>query len=129
MLLRWRETDVEQSLRRLPGGPGTLETLATLLERLPADAAGRDKLAALLPAMQQARGLLEAARAAIRQYAVADAALGRARAAADDRSGAAKEQARRALNEASVQAERAGAKADAAWEAWQRAVAALLAKT
>ena len=128
-LLRWRELNVEQSLRRLPGGPGTLETLSTILERLPAEAAGRDKLAALLPAMQQARTLLEAARTAIRQYTVADAALGRARAAADDRTGTAKDQARQALNRASLEAERAGAAADAAWEAWQRAVQALLAKT
>jgi hypothetical protein len=128
-LLRWREVNLEQSLRRLPGGPGTLETLATILERLPADAAGRDKLAALVPAMQRARTLLEAARAAIRQYAVADAALGRARAAAEDRSGAAKEPARQALNRASLEAERAGAAADAAWEAWQAAVQQLLAKT
>jgi hypothetical protein len=129
MLLRWREVNLEQSLRRLPGGPGTLETLATILERLPAQAPGRDKLAALVAAVQQARQLLDAARAAIRQYATAEAALGRARAAADDRSGAARDQARRALNDASVQAERAGATADTAWEAWQRAVQGLLART
>ncbi len=124
-LLRWREVDLEQSLRRLPGGPGTLETLATILARLPAEAPGRDKLAALVPALQQARDLLDAARGAIRGYAVADAALARARAAADDRSGAAKEAARQALNRASQEAERAGTTADAAWEAWQRAVQAV----
>jgi hypothetical protein len=127
MLLRWREANVEQNLRRLPGGPGTLETLATILERLPAEAPGRARLAALVPALGQARALLEAARTAIRQYGTADAALARARAAADDRSGAAKEQARQALNRASQEAERAGAAADAAWEAWQRAVQALRA--
>ncbi len=127
MLLRWREANVEQNLRRLPGGPGTLEALTTILARLPAEAPGRDRLAALVPAMQRARQLLEAARTAIRQYGTADAALVRARAAADDRSGAAKEQARQALNRASQEAERAGAAADAAWEAWQGAVQALRA--
>ncbi len=128
-LLRWREMDLEQSLRRLPGGPGTLETLRTVLERLPADAAGRDKLAALVAAMQQARQMLDTARTAIRQYATAEAALGRARAAAEDRSGPAREDARRRLNEASLATERAGTAADTAWEAWQRGVQDLLAKT
>ena len=127
-LLRWREVEVEQSLRRLPGGPGTLETLTTILQRLPAEAPGRDKLAALLPAMRQARQLLDSARTAIRGYATAEAALARARAAAEDRSGAAREEARRRLNEASLAAERAGTTADAAWEAWQRGVQALLAQ-
>lgn len=128
-LLRWRELDMEQLRRRLPGGPGGLEALQNLLGRLPAEAPGRDKLTALVQAMQQARTLLDAANAAIRGHATAEAALERARAAAEDRSGAARDQARRALNDASLAAERAGAAADAAWEAWQRGVAALLAMT
>jgi hypothetical protein len=55
--------------------------------------------------------------------------LGRARAAVEDRTGPAREEARKRLTEASQAAERAGAAADAAWEAWQRAVQAVLART
>jgi hypothetical protein len=129
VLLRWREIDVEASLRRLPGGTGSLETLRSVLERLPADAPGRPALEAVVAGLGEARRLLDAARGAIRQYQVAEAALGRARAAAEDRSGAEREEARRRLNQASLAAERAGAAADAAWEAWQRQVAEVLGKT
>jgi hypothetical protein len=129
VLLRWRDIDVEEALRRLPGGPGSLETLQAVLERLPAGAPGRAALAGLVTSLAEARRLLDAARGAIRTYAVADAMLGRARAAVEDRTGAAKEDARKRLNEASQAAGRAGAAADAAWEAWQRAVQAVLART
>jgi hypothetical protein len=100
-----------------------------VLERLPAEAPGRAALEAVVAGLGEARRLLDAARAAIRQYGVAEAALGRARAAAEDRSGAEREEARRRLNQASLAAERAGAAADAAWEAWQRQVAEVLGRT
>jgi hypothetical protein len=129
LLLRWRSLDPEREQRRLPGGPGTLETLRTVLERLPADAPGREALRALTAEMAEARRLLDAARAAIRGHATAEEALARARAAAEDRTGAEREEARRRLNAASQAAERAGAAADAAWEAWQRAVQAVMART
>ncbi|WP_043363247.1 DUF4139 domain-containing protein [Belnapia sp. F-4-1] len=129
VLLRWREIDVEASLRRLPGGMASLETLRAVLERLPAEAPGRPALEAVVAGLGESRRLLEAARGAIRQYQVAEAALGRARTAAEDRSGAEREEARRRLNQASLAAERAGAAADAAWEAWQRQVAEVLGRT
>jgi len=129
LLLRWREVDVERELRRLPGGPGTLETLRTVLERLPPDAPGRAALADLLDRLAAARRLLDAARTAIRQYAIAEEALHRARAAAEDRTGPEREEARRRLNAASQEAERAGSAADAAWDAWQRQVQDILAQT
>ncbi|MFC7692011.1 hypothetical protein ACFQY5_22950 [Paeniroseomonas aquatica] len=129
ILLRWRELDLEQNLRRLPGGPDSLETLRGVLEGLPAAAPGRETLAGIVGGMAEARRLLEAAHGAIRSYAAAEAALGRARAAAEDRTGAEREEARRRLNQASLAAERAGGAADAAWEAWQRAVVAVLART
>jgi len=128
-LLRWRDVNVEQSLRRLPGGPGTLETLAEILARLPPAAPGRVALAGLVTSLGEARRLLDAARGAVRQYAVSEAALGRARAAAEDRSGAAKEAARRELNEASLTVGRAGSAADMAWEAWAKSAQAVLART
>jgi hypothetical protein len=128
ILLRWRDLDVEASLRRLPGGPGTLENLRTVLERLPADAPGRAKLAGLVTQMAELRGLLDGARNAIRGYRTADAALTRARAAAEDRTGPEREEARRRLNAASVAAERAGAAADTAWDNWAKAAQDLLAK-
>jgi hypothetical protein len=127
--LRWREIDVEEALRRLPGGPGSLETLQTMLERLPEAAPGRSALAGVVAALAEARRLLDAARGAIRTYAITDAMLARARAAVEDRTGPAREEARKRLTEASQAAERAGAAADAAWEAWQRAVQAVLAHT
>ena len=61
--------------------------------------------------------------------AAGDAALVRARAAAEDRSGQAREQARAQLNRASQEAERTGQAADAAWAAWQEGVQALRART
>ncbi|WP_439550816.1 DUF4139 domain-containing protein [Falsiroseomonas sp.] len=128
ILLRWRDIDVEQSLRRLPGGPATLENLRVTLERLPAEAPGRDRLAALADRMAELRGLLDAARTAIRGYRTAEAALTRARAAAEDRSGAEREEARRRLNAASLAADRAGTAADAAWDGWARAAQDLLAR-
>jgi hypothetical protein len=128
ILLRWREIDVEQSLRRLPGGPGTLENLRTVLARLPAEAPGRDRLAALVEGLAALRGQLDTARSAIRAYRSADEALKRARAAVEDRSGTEREEARRRLNAASLAAERAGAAADSAWEGWAKAAQDLLAR-
>ncbi|MCO6418275.1 DUF4139 domain-containing protein [Siccirubricoccus sp. KC 17139] len=129
ILLRWREVDVEREQRRLPGGPGMLETLRTVLERLRADAAGRVELEAVAAGLAEARRRLETARGAIRQYLAAEAVLTRARAAVEDRTGAEREEARRRLNQASLAAERAGSAADAAWEAWQQAVQAVVART
>ncbi|RAI60797.1 DUF4139 domain-containing protein [Roseicella frigidaeris] len=128
-LLPWRGLDLEQGLRRLPGGPGSLESLQAVLQRLPAEAPGRDQLAGLVAALAEARRLLETARGAIRGAVLAEAALDRARAAVEDRSGPAKEEARRQLNAASLAAGRAGSAADAAWEAWQRAAQAVRART
>jgi hypothetical protein len=128
ILLRWREIDVEASLRRLPGGPGTLENLRSVLERLPADAPGREKLAGIVERLAALRGQLDAARNAIRAYRTAEAVLGRARAAAEDRTGPEREDARRRLNTASIAAERAGNAADTAWDGWAKAAQDLLAR-
>ncbi|MBW8269342.1 DUF4139 domain-containing protein [Caldovatus sp. SYSU G05006] len=128
ILLRWRDIDVEREARRLPGGPGTLEALQSLLARLAADAPGRDALAALVAELAEARRLLDLFRERRRAYLTAEAALERARRAAEDRTGAAREEARQALNRASLAAERAGAAADAAWEAWQGAVQRIIAR-
>jgi hypothetical protein len=125
VVLRWRDLDLDQAERQLPGGPGTLETLQTMLAGLPANAEGRERLAQLVQALGQARQQLAAARSAIAQYAAAEAALERARAAVEDRVGPAKERARQALGEASQAAGRAGLAADRAWEAWQRSVQAV----
>ena len=127
ILLRWRDLDVEASLRRLPGGPGTLENLRIVLDRLPADASGRDRLAGIVERLAELRGWLDAARNAIRASRTADAALSRARTAAEDRTGPEREEARRRLNAASVAAERAGAMADTAWEAWAKGAQELIA--
>ncbi|TDH63369.1 DUF4139 domain-containing protein [Dankookia rubra] len=129
VLLRWREIDLDQDWRRMPGGGTGLETLEFLAMQLPAEAPGRAMLQGTIAALAEARRLLEAARAAIRTDTLAEAQLTRARAAVEDRTGAAKEDARKRLNEASQTAERAGTAADAAWEAWQRAVQAVLAQT
>jgi hypothetical protein len=129
LLLQWRRIDLERDRRRLPGGPATLETLRTILERLPAAAPGRATLQQVIGGLAEARRLLDAAADAIRAYAAADAALGRARTAAEDRTGPEREEARRRLNAASQAAERAGAAADAAWEAWQRQVQQVMALT
>jgi hypothetical protein len=128
ILLRWRDVEVEREARRLPGGPGTLEMLRTLLARLPADAPGRAELAALVGDLGEARRLLDAFRAQRRTHASAEAALERARRAVEDRAGPAREEARRSLNRASIEAEQAGAAADAAWEAWQGAVQRIIAR-
>lgn len=128
ILLRWRDIEVEREARRLPGGPGTLETLRAVLVRLPADAPGRAELAALVGDLGEARRLLDAFRAQRRAYATAEAALERARRAVEDRTGPAREEARRSLNRASIEAEQAGAAADAAWEAWQGAVQRIIAR-
>ncbi|WP_376099509.1 hypothetical protein ACE7GA_11550 [Roseomonas sp. CCTCC AB2023176] len=128
ILLRWREMDVEASLRRLPGGPGTLENLRTILDRLPANAPGRDALADLVTRLTDLRRLLDEARGAIRTYRGAEATLSRARTAAEDRTGPEREEARRRLNAASLAAERAGAAADAAWDSWARAAGELIGR-
>jgi Domain of unknown function (DUF4139) len=129
VLLRWRDIDVEASLRRLPGGPGGLEALRTVLERLPAAAPGRPTLEGVVDALAGLRRLLDAARSAVRRHAAAEAALGRARAAVEDRTGPEREEARRRLNRASLEAEEVGAAADEAWEAWGQGVQELLART
>jgi len=126
ILLRWQEFDIEQNLRRLPGGPGTLERLRDLLARVPEGTEGRGDLAGVVEAMEELRRLIDAARIRTRAYRTADQALQRARQAAEDRTGAELQEARRRLNAASREAEQAGAAADQAWEAWQRAVVALL---
>lgn len=127
-LLSWRDLDVEASLSRLPGGPGTLERLRELLGQLPADAEGRAVLESVIAELAAIRVKLDAARSAARAYGVAEAALARARQAVEDRTGPQREAARRQLNEASLAVERAGAEADAAWQDWREAVAALLAR-
>lgn len=128
MLPDWRNLDLEATAPRLPGGPGTLERLRDLLAKLPPETKGRAILASVVDEMAAIRVKLDAARAAIGAWAVANAALDRARQAVEDRSGAQKEDARRRLNEASVAVERAGAAADAAWTAWREAAARLLAR-
>ena len=126
ILLRWQQFDIEQNLRRLPGGPGTLERLQDTLARVGEDVPGRADLAAVVEAMQNLRRLLDDARMKARAYRSADQALQRARQAAEDRTGPEAQEARRRLNVASREAEQAGSAADQAWEAWQRAVVALL---
>lgn len=126
ILLRWQNFDVEQNLRRLPGGPGTMERLQDILTRTPADAPGRTDLAAVVETMGELRRLLDDARMKQRTYRSTDQALQRARQAAEDRTGPELQEARRRLNTASREAEQAGAAADQAWEAWQRAVIALM---
>ncbi len=126
-VLRWRDMDVEQAARRLPGGPATLENLRALLDRLAPEAPGRPRLAALVEQMTELRRRLDGVRAAIRANRTAEAALERARGAVEDRTGQEKEEARRRLNAASLAVERAGAVADAAWEQWARRVQEMLA--
>lgn len=126
ILLRWQTFDLEQNLRRLPGGPGTMERLQEVLARTPADVPGRADLAATVEAMGELRRLLDDARIKQRSYRSADQALERARKAAEDRTGPDLQEARRRLNTASREAEQAGAAADQAWETWQRAVIALM---
>jgi hypothetical protein len=128
MLVSWRDLDLEASLPRLPGGPGTLERLREVLGRLPADAEGRAVLESVIADMAAIRVKLDAARSAARAHGVAEAALARARQAVEDRTGPQREAARRQLNDASLAVERAGAEAEAAWSAWREAVQALLAR-
>jgi hypothetical protein len=125
----WRRANLEQEARRLPGGPGSVERLQQLLDRAAPETGGRDLLADIITRLVVLRRLLDAARAAANAHAADNAALERARAAVDDRSGAEREAARRTLNAASQAAERSGAAADAAWRGWQDAVLALLART
>ncbi|NMJ39718.1 DUF4139 domain-containing protein [Roseomonas sp. JC162] len=126
VLLRWQQFDIEQNLRRLPGGPGTLERLQEILGRVADGTPGKEDLAGVVTAMQELRGLLDDARMKARAYRTADQALDRARKAAEDRTGGELQEARRRLNAASREAEQAGAAMDQAWETWQRAVIALL---
>jgi len=124
--LRREQVNLEDQARRLPGGPGTVERLEEILGRIPADAPGRQDLTGVIAAMRELRGLLDTARLRSQAAASADQTLARARQAVEDRSGAELQEARRRLNQASRDAETAGGAADAAWEAWQRAVIALL---
>ena len=126
ILLRWQNFDVEQNLRRLPGGPGTMERLQEILSRTPENTPGRADLAAVVESMGELRRLLDDARMKQRSYRSADQALQRARQAAEDRTGPELQEARRRLNVASREADQAGTAADQAWEAWQRAVIALM---
>ena len=127
--IAWRGTNLEAELRRLPGGPGTLERLSELLARTAAETPGRPILANIVRDMAEIRRLLDLARGAVREAVVADAALIRARAAGDDRTGAERDEARRALNRASQTAERTAATADTAWRVWLDAVQELLTRT
>lgn len=127
-IISWRDVDVEREARRLPGGPGTLETLRDLLATAPEGLEGRATLTTLADDMATQRRLLEQFLTARRSYLTAEAALERARAAAEDRTGAARDEARQALNRASEAAEQRGAAADAAWENWRRGVQMLLAR-
>lgn len=126
ILLRWQQFDIEQNLRRLPGGPGTMERLQELLARVPEAAPGRADLAAVVEAMRDLRRLLDDARIKARAWRSADQVLARARQAAEDRTGPELQEARRRLNAASREAEQAGSAADQAREAWQRGVIALM---
>lgn len=124
--LRREQVNLEDQARRLPGGPGTVERLEDILRRVPADAQGRQDLVGVIAAMRELRGLLDTARLRSQAAVSADQVLNRARQAVEDRSGAELQEARRRLNQASRDAEAAGGAADTAWEAWQRAVIALL---
>lgn len=126
--LDWRALTAEAELRRLPGGPGTLERLREIHARLAENAPGRAVLASVIADMEAVRALFDAWRAAARDHAVANAALDRARQAAEDRTGTAQNEGRRALNAASQAAERAGEAADTAWAAWRRRTEAMLAR-
>ncbi|MBR0668616.1 hypothetical protein GXW71_29965 [Roseomonas hellenica] len=128
VLLRWREFDIEQNQRRLPGGPGTLERLQEILGRTAQDVPGRADLAATVEALEGVRRLLDELRTRIRVWRVTEAALGRARQAVEDRTGQELAEARRRLNAASRESEQAAAVADQAWENWLRAVQALLTR-
>ena len=126
LLLQPAQFDLEASLRRLPGGPGSVERLQEILSRTGADVPGRDVLASTITALQQIRTLLDTARLAAREARSADQALTRARQAVEDRTGGEQQAARQRLNAASREAEAKGAASSRAFEAWQRAVVALL---
>ena len=128
VLLRWREFDLEQNQRRLPGGPGTLENLQQILGRTAADTPGRAELAATVEGLQVVRRQLDELRTRVRVWRVSEASLTRARQAVDDRTGADRAEAQRRLTQASRESETAASAADTAWEAWLRAVQALLAR-
>jgi len=127
-VLGWRGLNIDIDSRRLPGGLGTLERLSELLARVAPETPGRPALAGLVTGMAELRRLLDLATGAIRESVAAEAALARARTAADDRTGSEREEARRQLNRASQNAERAGAAADSAWRVWLDAAQALLAR-
>jgi hypothetical protein len=126
LLLQPAQFDLEASFRRLPGGPGSVERLQEILSRTGADVPGRDALANTITSLQQIRLLLDAARLAAREARSADQALTRARQAVEDRTGGEQQAARQRLNAASREAEAKGAASSRAFEAWQRAVIALL---
>jgi hypothetical protein len=126
LLLQPAQFDLEASLRRLPGGPGSVERLQEILARTGADVPGREVLATTITALQQIRVLLDTARLAAREARSADQALARARQAVEDRSGGEQQAARQRLNAASREAEAKGAASSRAFDAWQRAVVALL---
>jgi hypothetical protein len=126
LLLQPAQFDLEASLRRLPGGPGSVERLQEILARTEADVPGRDVLATTITALQQIRTLLDSARLAAREARSADQELARARQAVEDRTGGEQQAARQRLNAASREAEAKGAASSRAFEAWQRAVVALL---
>jgi hypothetical protein len=126
LLLQPAQFDLEASLRRLPGGPGSVERLQDILARTGADVPGRDVLANTITALQELRTLLDTARLAAREARSADQALTRARQAVEDRTGGEQQAARQRLNSASRDAEAKGAASSRAFEAWQRAVVALL---
>lgn len=126
LLLQPAQFDLEASLRRLPGGPGSVERLQEILARTGADVPGRDALATTITALQQIRVLLDTARLTAREARSADQALTRARQAVEDRSGGEQQAARQRLNAASREAEAKGTASSRAFEDWQRAVIALL---
>ncbi|MCA4921153.1 MAG: hypothetical protein ING82_17160, partial [Roseomonas sp.] len=126
LLLQPAQFDLEASLRRIPGGPGSVEKLQEILARTGADVPGREALATTITALQQIRVLLDTARLAAREARSADQALTRARQAVEDRTGGEQQAARQRLNAASREAEAKGAASSRAFEAWQRAVVALL---
>ncbi len=126
--IAWRDIDIERAARNLPGGPGTLENFREILTRLPAGAPGRDKLAGVIRDMEGVRAAFDDARTAIVAVNAAENGLDRLRQAVEDRTGPAREEARRRLNEASTNVERLGGIADTAWENWRRKAQALLAR-
>jgi len=93
----WRDLALERDTARLPGGGDRAAALREVLEQLPAEAAGRAELAALIAAHDEAMRLMDLFRAAARAHAAAEAALARARRALEDRSGAEREAAQPGL--------------------------------